>query len=65
MNAAELRQKNDDELQQELLGLLREQFTMRLSLAAGSFNNNARFKQVRRDVARIKTIMNERKRVNA
>ncbi|WP_006787694.1 50S ribosomal protein L29 [Thiorhodospira sibirica] len=64
MNAAELRQKSDEELQKELLNLLREQFSMRLARSTGAFKNNARFKQVRKDVARIKTLMGERKRAN-
>jgi large subunit ribosomal protein L29 len=59
MNASELRKKKVAELQDELQGLLREQFNMRMQKGSGQLNNTARFKDVRRDIARIKTVMNE------
>jgi large subunit ribosomal protein L29 len=59
MDAKELRNKSAAELQEELHGLLREQFNLRMQQGTGQLNNPARLRSVRRDVARIKTIMNE------
>jgi large subunit ribosomal protein L29 len=59
MDAKELRKKSAAELQEELQGLLREQFNLRMQKGTGQLANSARMKTVRRDVARIKTIMNE------
>ena len=64
MKANELREKSVDELQQELLGLLKEQFNLRFQKATGQLENTARVRQIRRDIARIQTIMRE-KRVTA
>ena len=61
MDAKELRSKNEAELGEELLGLLREQFNLRMQKATGQLSNSARMKSVRRDVARVKTILNEKK----
>lgn len=61
MNAKELRAKNDAELGEELTGLLREQFNLRMQQGTGQLSNSARMKTVRRDVARVKTILNEKK----
>jgi large subunit ribosomal protein L29 len=60
MDAKELRTKNEGELKQELQGLLREQFNLRMQRGTGQLNNPARMKSVRRDVARVMTIMNEK-----
>lgn len=60
MDAKELRTKNEGELKQELQGLLREQFNLRMQRGTGQLNNPARMKTVRRDVARVMTIMNEK-----
>jgi large subunit ribosomal protein L29 len=60
MDAKELRSKNEAELKQELHGLLREQFNLRMQKGTGQLANSARLKTVRRDVARVKTIMNEK-----
>ena len=59
MDVKELRNKSAAELQQELQGLLREQFNLRMQKGTGQLSNSARLQSVRRDVARVKTIMNE------
>jgi len=59
MKASELRNKSKSELQEELQGLLREHFNLRMQQGTGQLNNPARFKSVRKDIARIKTVMNE------
>ena len=50
---------------EELNGLLREQFNLRMQKGTGQLSNAARLKSVRRDVARVKTIMNEKIAGNA
>jgi large subunit ribosomal protein L29 len=60
MNAAELRQKTKQELNKELLDLLREQFNLRMQKGAGQFSRYDQFSKVRKDIARIKTVLNER-----
>ncbi|MFZ0470937.1 MAG: 50S ribosomal protein L29 [Thiogranum sp.] len=60
MNANELRQKSADELKQELDGLLREQFNLRMQKGTGQLSRPDQVKKVRRNIARIKTVMNEK-----
>jgi len=60
MNATKLRAKNDDELEQELLGLRREQFNLRMQQATGQLVRPDQYGKVRKDIARIKTILRER-----
>ena len=60
MKANELREKSVDELQTELNGLLREQFNLRMQQGTGQLGKPHRMQAVRRDVARIKTILNEK-----
>ncbi|HAK63950.1 MAG: 50S ribosomal protein L29 [Pseudomonadota bacterium] len=60
MKAAELREKTEDQLQDEILKLKKEQFNMRFQKATGQLENTARIGVVRRDIARLKTILNER-----
>ncbi len=60
MKAQDLRQKSVEELNQELLGLLREQFNMRMQASTGQLARTHTLKQVRRDVARIKTVLTEK-----
>ncbi|MCC5854681.1 MAG: 50S ribosomal protein L29 [Idiomarina sp.] len=60
MKASELKAKSVEELNQELLGLLREQFNMRMQAATGQLNQTHLLKQVRRDIARVKTVLNEK-----
>ena len=47
------------ELKDELVALRKEEFNLRMQRGTGQLSNNARFKEIRRDVARIKTILNE------
>ena len=65
MNAKELRQKSTAELQQELLKLRREQFNLRMAQATGQAAKPDQFTKVRRDVARLKTVQAEQRRVAA
>ncbi len=60
MKSAELREKSADELNQELLGLLKEQFNLRMQKSSGQLNQTHLLGQVRRDIARVKTILNEK-----
>ena len=57
MKAAELRAKSSDELKDELLKLRKEAFNLRFQQASGQLENTARVRQVRRDIARIKTVI--------
>jgi large subunit ribosomal protein L29 len=56
---SELREKSATELNDELVALRKEEFNMRMQRGTGQLSNTARFKQIRRDVARIKTVLNE------
>ena len=60
MKAEDLRQKTDDELNGQLLDLKKEQFNLRFQAASGQLENTARSREVRRDIARIKTLMGQR-----
>lgn len=60
MKVSELHNKSVDELKQERLALLREQFNLRMQRATGQLNKPHQFKQVRRGIARINTILGER-----
>ena len=60
MKASELKQKNVEDLQQELHGLLREQFNLRMQRGTGQLSQPHRMKAVRRDIARVKTVLNEK-----
>lgn len=60
MNGAELRAKTPDELRSELEKLKKEAFNLRFQAATGQLENTARMRVVRRDVARVKTIMTEK-----
>lgn len=59
MNASELRKKNSEELNKMLLDLRREQFNLRMQKGSGQLSKPSEMKRVRRQIARIKTIMNE------
>jgi large subunit ribosomal protein L29 len=61
MKFAELQKKNESELKEELDGLYQEQFALRMQKAVGQLARPDRVKKVRRDIARIKTLINERK----
>lgn len=56
----DLRAKTDDQLTMELADLKREQFNLRFQAATNQLERPARIKEVRRDIARIKTLQNER-----
>ncbi len=60
--ARELREKESAELQTQLSELLREQFNLRMQKGSGQLSRPSRVRQVRRDIARIKTVLNEMKR---
>jgi large subunit ribosomal protein L29 len=62
VKAADVRAKTDDELAGELDQLGREGFNLRFQRASGQLENTARIRQVRRDIARIRTIIAERAR---
>jgi large subunit ribosomal protein L29 len=60
MKAQELRTKNKEQLKQVLFDLLREQFNLRMQRGSGQLTRPSQMKAVRRDVARIKTVMHEK-----
>ena len=60
MKATEMKAKSVEELNAELLGLLREQFNLRMQAATGQLAQTHLLKTVRRDIARVKTILAEK-----
>lgn len=60
MKAAELRDKTPDQLKGELDGLKKEAFNLRFQAATGQLESTARIRAVRRDVARVKTVLNQK-----
>jgi large subunit ribosomal protein L29 len=60
MNTSELRGKSGDDLQKELEALLRAQFGLRMQLATQQLGNTSQLKKLRRDIARLRTIMREK-----
>jgi len=60
MDAAELRDKTPDQLREQLTSLKKEAFNLRFRQATGQMENTARIRAVRRDVARVKTVLNEK-----
>jgi large subunit ribosomal protein L29 len=61
MKAEELRHMTIDQLDDEVLKLKKEQFNLRFQRATGQLENTARVRQVRRDIARIKTIATQKR----
>jgi large subunit ribosomal protein L29 len=61
MNAQDMRKKNESELRDELSGLLREQFNLRMQRGIGQLASPHDLRRVRKDIARIKTVLNEKK----
>ena len=61
----DIRAKTPDELQAQLLDLRKEQFNLRFQRATGQLEATGRIKVVRRDIARIKTVVAERRRAEA
>ncbi|MEZ7812135.1 MAG: large subunit ribosomal protein L29 [Paracoccaceae bacterium] len=60
MNANELQAKTPDQLRDSLVALKKEAFNLRFQQATGQLENTARMRAVRRDVARIKTVLNHK-----
>jgi large subunit ribosomal protein L29 len=60
MKAAELRGKTPDQLRDQLASLKKEAFNLRFQKATGQLESTARMKAVRRDAARVKTILNQK-----
>ncbi|WP_371323566.1 50S ribosomal protein L29 [Dechloromonas sp. ZY10] len=60
MKASELRTKSVDELKQELLELLKAQFGLRMQLATQQLGNTSQISKVRRDIARVRTLIREK-----
>ena len=65
MKVEDARAKNDGELETELLALKQEQFNLRFQRATGQLENSARVRSVRRDIARVKTVLNQRGRTGS
>ncbi len=60
MNAQELRDKTPDQLREQLTALKKEAFNLRFQQATGQLENTARVRVVRRDVARVMSVLNEK-----
>ena len=60
MKAAELRDKTPDQLRDDLIALKKESFNLRFQQATNQLENTARMRKVKRDTARVKTILNEK-----
>ncbi|HQU68944.1 MAG TPA: 50S ribosomal protein L29 [Albidovulum sp.] len=60
MNAQELKTKSPDQLRDQLVALKKEAFNLRFQQATGQLENTARMRVVRRDVARIQTVLNQK-----
>lgn len=60
MNASELREKTPDQLRDQLVQLKKEAFNLRFQQATGQLENTARMRNVKRDAARVLTILNEK-----
>ena len=60
MKAQELKEKTPEQLQEQLVALKKEAFNLRFQQATGQLESTARMRAVRRDVARVKTVMNQK-----
>ena len=65
MKAAELRNRSQDELQQELASLLKAQFSLRMQKATQQLTNTSQLGKVRRDIARVRTVLAAKERSKA
>ncbi len=65
MDVKELRAKSADDLESELLELSREAFNLRMQKGTGQLSRPNQIKDVRRSIARVKTILNERRRAES
>jgi len=63
MKVQELREKNNIELNEELTGLFKEQFNLRMQRGSGQSPRPDQFSKVRKNIARVKTVLNEKQRV--
>ena len=61
MKASELRESSVAELNDELVKLRKEQFNLRMQDATGQLTNQDQFRKVRRNIARVKTVLNEKR----
>ncbi len=60
MKATELKEKNVEELNAELLNLLREQFNLRMQHSTGQLEKSDQLRKVRRNIARVKTVLTQK-----
>jgi large subunit ribosomal protein L29 len=65
MKASELRGKSSEELKTELQSLLRAQFSLRMQKATQQLTNTSQIRKVRRDIARVRTLLSEKARTTA
>ncbi len=65
MKARELRGKSSEELQTELQSLLKAQFSLRMQKATQQLSNTSQIKKVRRDIARVRTLLSEKVKTTA
>lgn len=65
MKASDLRDKTPDQLDDELVKLKKEQFNLRFQAATGQLENTSRVRQIRREIAKVKTIMAEKQAASA
>ena len=65
MTAQDLREKNESELREELSGLLREQFNLRMQRGIGQLSTPHELRRVRKDIARVKTVLTEKSKGEA
>jgi large subunit ribosomal protein L29 len=65
MKAEDVRQKTPDQLKASLVDLRKEAFNLRFRRASGQLENTARVREVRREIARIQTVLNEKSRERA
>ena len=61
MKVTEIRELTPDQLDDELVKLKKEQFNLRFQTATGQLENTARIRQVRRSIARVQTVLKQRK----
>lgn len=61
MKASELRKKSGQDLQKQLMDLRKEQFSLRVQKATGQTGGGHQFRRLRQDIARVKTILHEKK----
>ena len=60
MKASDIRVMTGDQLKDEILKLKKEQFNLRFQKASGQIDNTARIRQIRRDIARLKTVQSQK-----